>query len=464
MYAIVDIETTGGHAAGHGIIELSIQVFDGQQVIEQFETLVNPFQAIPRYIQAFTGITNEMVSDAPPFEDVAEKVFTCLQGNIFVAHNVNFDYSFIKSHLERCGYSLTAKKLCTVRLSRQIFPGFPSYSLGNLCTSLEIDIENRHRAGGDAAATVVLFKKLLAQDNKGVIEASLKRNSKEQLLPPNVPKAHFDALPNSPGVYYFHDQKGKVVYVGKAKNIRIRVNSHFSNNSGSRQKQNFMRHIHAISFQPTATELMAAILESTEIKRLWPVFNTSQKGLEEVYGIFVYQDQNGYMRLAIEKKRKYSHPVCTFHYKVDGHGVLRKLIREFTLCPKLCFMQTDTGPCTGTGEQDCLGACEKKESAEEYNDRVLKAIASLTQRTSYIVLDKGLSEEEASCIMVVQGSFFGMGYLPKNLESVSRKVIEEYIKPYKENSYIRTLLQSFYNNHPHQVKLLLEEDSDSSVD
>ena len=145
--------------------------------------------------------------------------------------------------------------------------------------------------------------------------------------------------------------------MGNAKNIRIRVNSHFSNNSGSRQKQNFMRHIHAISFQPTATELMAAILESTEIKRLWPVFNTSQKGLEEVYGIFVYQDQNGYMRLAIEKKRKYSHPVCTFHYKVDGHGVLRKLIREFTLCPKLCFMQTDTGPCSGTGEQDCLNCC-----------------------------------------------------------------------------------------------------------
>src|SRR5439155_19762779 len=130
-------------------------------------TLVNPNQAIPKYIQSFTGINNEMVQDAPVFEEIAEKVYTCLQGNVFVAHNVNFDYSFIKSHLEFYGYTFSAKKLCTVRLSRQIFPGLPSYSLGNLCNSLEIDLTNRHRAGGDALATVILFKKLLANDANG---------------------------------------------------------------------------------------------------------------------------------------------------------------------------------------------------------------------------------------------------------------------------------------------------------
>ena len=120
-------------AAANSIIEIAIRIFDGEKVIEDFETLVNPGQVIPKYIQAFTGITNEMVEDAPRFEEIAEKVFTCLQGNIFVAHAVNFDYSFIKSHLEFYGYSFNAKKLCTVRLSRQIFPGLPSYSLGNLC-------------------------------------------------------------------------------------------------------------------------------------------------------------------------------------------------------------------------------------------------------------------------------------------------------------------------------------------
>lgn len=454
MYAIVDIETTGGYAAANGIIEICIKIFDGEKIVEEFETLVNPNQAIPRYIQAFTGINNEMLQDAPMFEEIAEKVYTYLQGNIFVAHNVNFDYSFIKNHLEFYGYSFNAKKLCTVRLSRQIFPSLPSYSLGNLCHSLEIDLNNRHRAGGDAAATVILFKKLLDNDAKGVIQSSLNRNSKEAVLPPNVPKKDFDALPKNPGVYYFHDQKGKVVYVGKAKNIRSRVNSHFSNNSDSRQKQNFLRNVYAISFQSTATELMAAILESTEIKRLWPIFNTSQKRQEEVFGIFVYEDQNGYMRLAIEKKRKYGHPIYTFHYKVDGYDVLQKLMKEFSLCPKLCFVQTDNEKCVGIIEEHCHGACEKKEEAKMYNERVLQAIASLTKRPSYLVLDKGLSENELSCIMVDQGSFFGMGYLPKNLENISKQTIQEYIKPYKENSYIRTLLLSHASNFPKQIKML----------
>ncbi|HZH36297.1 MAG TPA: exonuclease domain-containing protein [Flavisolibacter sp.] len=454
MYAIVDIETTGGYASANGIIEISIQVFDGEKVIETFESLVKPAQVIPRYIQAFTGITNEMVQDAPCFEDIAEKVFTILQGNIFVAHNVNFDYSFVKSNLDYFGYTFQAKKLCTVRLSRQIFPGFPSYSLGNLCHSLGIEIENRHRAGGDAAATVVLFRKMLESDVKGAIVASLNRNSKEAILPPHVPKAHFEALPATPGVYYFHDQKGKVIYVGKAKNIRQRVNSHFSNNSDGRQKQNFVRNMYGISFQQTATELMAAILESTEIKRLWPSFNVSQKKPEELYGIFVYEDQNGYMRLAIEKKRRNSTPIYTFHYKVDGHGVMRKLMKEFSLCPKLCFMQTSTDQCVGITEDYCLGACEKKEPATAYNSRVLQAIASLTMRPSYVVLDKGLTDDEVSCIMVVQGSFFGMGYLPKNFETITQKAIADYITPYKDNSTIRMLLHSFATTNPDQIKII----------
>jgi len=453
-YAIVDIETTGGYASANGIIELSIKIFDGETIIEEFETLVNPDQPIPKYIQAFTGISNEMVQNAPRFEEVAEKVYTILQGNIFVAHNVNFDYSFLKNHLEFYGYSSNVKKLCTVRLARQIFPGLQSYSLGNLCDCLDIKIINRHRAGGDAAATVLLFKKLMDNDLKNVITSSLNRNSKEQVLPPNVPKKHFDALPKTPGIYYFHDQKDKVIYVGKAKNIRNRVNSHFSNNSDSRQKQNFLRNAYAISYQSTATELMAIILESSEIKRLWPIYNTSQKRQEEVYGIFVYEDQNGYMRLAIEKRRKNSNPVYTFHYKVDGHGVMRKLMKEFSLCPKLCFMQTSVDGCVGITEEYCNGACEKSESANLYNERVLQAIASLTKRPSYVVLDKGLTENEISCIMVLKGSFFGMGYLPKYFDTITEAAVSEYIKPYKENSFIRTLLQSHSTNFPAQIRML----------
>jgi DNA polymerase-3 subunit epsilon len=395
-----------------------------------------------------------MVEGAPYFEEVAEKIYTILSGNIFVAHNVNFDYSFVKNHLAQYGYTLNTKKLCTVRLARQVFPGFPSYSLGNLCHSLSIPIQNRHRAGGDARATVTLFQQILANDEKGCVQTSLKKTSKEQTLPPNVPKEQFLQLPSTPGVYYFHDQKGKVVYVGKAKNIKSRVNSHFSNNSDSRQKQNFVRHVFGITFQPTATELMAAILESTEIRRLWPLFNTSQKKPEDVFGIFVYADQNDYLRLAIEKRRKSANPVYTFHYKVDGHGVIRKLVAEFSLCPKLCHIQTDNDTCQGLQDQHCLGACEKTEPAQTYNERVMQAVGSLTKRPSYLVLDKGTGEDDISCIMVVNGSFFGMGYLPKDFDSLDRASITEYIQPYKENSFIRSLLNTHVSNFPSQLRTL----------
>jgi DNA polymerase-3 subunit epsilon len=156
-----------------------------------------------------TGITDEMVATAPVFEDVAESVYQFLNDRVFVAHNVNFDYSFLKAHLAALGYEYNAKRLCTVRLSRKILPGLPSYGLGKLCNSLGIQIENRHRAFGDAAATVKVFQKLLETDSQQYIVKSLQRSSKEQMLPPNVPKEHWDKLPYTPGVYYFIMKKAK---------------------------------------------------------------------------------------------------------------------------------------------------------------------------------------------------------------------------------------------------------------
>ncbi|MBI1342186.1 MAG: DNA polymerase III subunit epsilon [Terrimonas sp.] len=458
MYAIVDIETTGSFAAANGITEISIHIFDGDKVVEKFETLINPFQSIPRYIQSMTGITDEMVSGAPGFKEVAGQIHALLEDKIFVAHNVNFDYSFIKYQLEYCGFSFNTKKLCTVRLSRKILPGFESYSLGNLSRSLGIRIRNRHRAGGDAEATVELFRHLLANDQDNFIGKSLKKNSKEQLLPPHVPKSDLDKLPYSPGVYYFHDKKGKVVYVGKAKNIRYRVNSHFSNNSSGRQKQNFIQHVYAISFQETGTELMAAVLESTEIKKIWPIFNSSQKRWENVYGIFTYEDQNGYTRLAIEKNKKILQPVHSFHYLIEGHSLLRSLIHQYQLCPRLCFMQSDTVACTGLDTGQCFGACEAKEEPESYNKRVQEAIGSIQQNESFIILDRGLNGSDQSCILVEEGKFIGMGYIPIDVQVLHIEQVKDFIQPYKENSYVRNLLLGFRSKYPDKVIVLEQQD------
>ena len=166
QFAIVDIETTGGYAAANGITEISIYVHDGERVIDHYETLVNPQQPIPSYIQSLTGITDDMVTDAPLFQNVAEKIAAVLEGRVFVAHNVNFDYSFVKHQLAEAGYELGEKKLCTVRLSKKIVPGFKSYSLGKLCQELDIPIYDRHRAGGDAKATVAVFEHLLRIDGQ----------------------------------------------------------------------------------------------------------------------------------------------------------------------------------------------------------------------------------------------------------------------------------------------------------
>lgn len=451
MYAITDIETTGSYAAANGITEISVHIHDGEKVIEKFETLINPGQPIPHYIQSMTGITDKMVAKAPRFEEVAEKIYTLLQDKIFIAHNVNFDYSFIKSHLKEAGFDLNSKKLCTVRLSRKIFPGLASYSLGRLCQSLGITIHDRHRAGGDTEATVKVFELLLENDKEQHILKSLQRNSKESILPPNVPKAHFDQLPYTPGVYYFHNEKGKVVYVGKANNIRYRVNSHFSNNSESRQKQNFMQHVHGISFETCGTELMACILESAEIKKRWPIFNSSQKRWEDVYGIYLFEDQNGYYRLAIDKNRKRLNPVYTFHYLADGHALIRKLARAYHLCPKLCFMQKDPGPCEGMHEGYCEGACEMTESTALYNEKVKEACESIRAQPSFAIVDKGLNGTDQSCILVMEGKFYGMGYIPADITISHVDELKDYITMYKENSYIRNLVNGYAARFPARV-------------
>lgn len=451
MYAIVDIETTGSYAAANGITEIAIQLSDGKSITGSYSTLINPGQPIPPYITAMTGITNSMVAGAPRFAEVAGQIYNLLHDKIFIAHNVNFDYSFIKCHLKEAGFELNTPKLCTVRLSRKIFPGFPSYGLGKLSHSLGIEITDRHRAGGDAEATAKIFLLLMENDKENHIQKSLQRNSKEWILPPNVPKEHFDALPYTPGVYYFHNEKGKVVYVGKAANIRYRVNSHFSNNSESRQKQNFMRHVYGISHQPCGTELMACILESIEIKKRWPVFNSSQKRREDLYGIFVYEDRRGYLRLAIDKNRNRPNPVYTFHYLVDGHAIIRKLVKDHRLCPKLCFLQKDHAVCEGIKDDYCKGACQQKESPSRYNRRVKKACASLMVQPSFAIIDKGLNGDDRSCILVCEGKFFGMGYIPATTSLQNINYLKEQVTLYRENSFIRNIINGYVARFPEKV-------------
>ena len=449
MYAIVDIETTGGYAANNAITEVAIVLHDGNRELKRYETLVRPGMTIPRYVQALTGINDEMVADAPGFEEIAPTVYEWLKDSVFVAHNVNFDYSFLHSQLKECGFHLDNRKLCTVRLSRKVFPGAPSYSLGNICQYLGITIPNRHRAGGDANATVLLFEKIMQAGGLEIIRNMLKGRNKEQYLPIHLPAEQLDRLPQTPGVYYFHDQKGKVIYVGKANNIRQRVGSHFSNNKTGRQKQEFLRNIYSISHEPTGTELMAFLLECVEIKRLWPLYNRSLKRFEPSYGLYTYEDRNGFSRLILEKRKKQLQPVYTFSLLLEGQNLLRKLIREYELCPRLCFIQKGEQPCDGMQEGYCKGACEGKESPESYNRRVEEAIDALVKSLpSFTLMDRGRHAEERSCILIEQGRLYGMGYLPADAVIFEASDIKSYLTRYPENDYMRGLVYSHAERWP----------------
>ncbi|WP_432709462.1 exonuclease domain-containing protein [Pedobacter sp.] len=449
QYAVVDIETTGGFASGNGITEISIQIHDGTRVLDTFETLINPQSFIPPYIEALTGISNDMVEQAPVFEEVAETIYNLLKDRIFVAHNVNFDFSFVKHHLALAGYDLQCKKLCTVRLSRKLFPGFPTYSLGKLCNSLKINIENRHRAGGDAAATAELLGLLLKADTDGYIKQSLHKASKEQALPPNLAKSCVDGLPDKPGVYYFKDEKGAVVYIGKAKNIKKRVCSHFTGNNAGPQRQEFLRSIHHVDYEICGTELMAFILEATEIKRLWPSSNRAMKRFEQKYALVSYTDQQGYKRLGIDKYKKQVLSLYSFNSLADGHQLLRMLIKEHILCEKLCFIQSKRTACTGHALGSCTGACIGAESAASYNVRVKYALQSLhTLLPSFALIDQGRNEEEQSCLWVEKGQFYGMGYVSHYSDVNDLETLKSALKPYPSNDYILNLILTYAEAHP----------------
>jgi DNA polymerase-3 subunit epsilon len=447
MYAIVDIETTGGHASANGITEIAICIHNGKKVIERYSTLVNPRRDIPIYISALTGITNEMVENAPPFEDVAHDIYHMLNNKIFVAHNVNFDHSFVRYHLAAAGYELQCNKLCTVRLGRKIIPGLPSYSLGKLCRHLGIENESRHRAAGDAEATAQLFSMLLQSDKGNHIPQALKQNSKEQVLPANLPKQAVEALPQSPGVYYFHDQKGKVIYVGKAKNLKKRVCSHFTGNNPGPQRQEFLRNIFNITFQHCGTELVAFVLEAVEIKRLWPKYNRSLKRFEHAYSLYAFEDQRGYMRLAIDKHRKLTGAIYSCNTLFEGRSILLKLIETFGLCPKLCFIQNNNSECSGVNTGNC--ACEGHESVADYNQRVSLAINELNKALpTFAIRDAGRTDDEHSCLLIEKGKFYGMGYISHYFDADSLDQLKNHLTPYPGNDYIRNMVDSYAIRYP----------------
>jgi DNA polymerase-3 subunit epsilon len=442
LYSVVDIETTGNGYKGQKITEISIFIFDGEKIIDEFTSLVNPEQKIPYFITNLTGITEAMVRSAPKFYEIAKKVAEITKDTVFVAHNVNFDYNIIRDEFKSLGFDFKRKKLCTVRLSRKIIPGLASYSLGNICSAEGIEIAARHRAKGDAEATVELFRRLIKRDQKFTINSFLNAKSREATLPPLLDKQAVDNLPERHGVYYFKNAQKEVIYVGKANNIKQRVISHFYDKK--KKERTMCLETADISYTETGSELIALLHESSEIKHLYPKFNRAQRKAGEAVGLFSYEDQKGILHLAFNRLKLTPNPIMKFYSMAACRSALEKICERFELCPKYCHLQTNVNACFHYQLQQCRGVCSEKEAIESYNKRVNKAIQSLGLQTENLVIkENGRSDKEIGFVLILNGIYQGFGYIDKNLELSNTEDYLIHVKPQKDNRDIQRILNSY---------------------
>ncbi|TAD94647.1 MAG: hypothetical protein EAZ97_16570 [Bacteroidetes bacterium] len=450
MYAIIDIETSGGSYQNERITEIAILVFDGKKVVDQYQTLINPERILAPYITQLTGITNEMLADAPKFYEVAKKIFQMTEGNIFVAHNVSFDYWFVKSEFKRLGSNFNRKTLCTVKLSRKIIPKLPSYSLGKLCETLGIKIKNRHRAMGDAEATVQLFE-LLLEKKPDLITQNNEFNISG--LHANLNRSVIDELPEEEGVYHFFDENGQLIYIGKSKNIQQRVRSHFY--SAKTKKAIEMKNLIAdISYELTGNELIALLQESVEIKKSKPLFNRAQRRSGKNYGIFLSENENGYVCLSLEKTSLKTQPIFVFESPDKAKQYLFRITEKHQLCQKLTGLYKTQDSCFHYKIKQCLGACIGEEKTEIYNARVQQAIESFDlKERSFLIVDKGREKHEKSVIWVENGIYLGFGYVNieegAELEDLKNAVVSQ-----EDNQEVRQLIKTYLRNH--KVEKIIE--------
>lgn len=443
MYAIVDIETTGGSAQRDRITEIAILIHNGKEVIDEFTTLINPEVYIPPYITKLTGITNEMVESAPRFYEIARKVVEITENAVFVAHNVQFDYRFIQEEFKRLGFTYSRDTLCTVKLARKNLPGYSSYSLGVLCQNLGITINGRHRAAGDAWATSKVFDLIVGKSPHSIEN---KDSSRETLrgLNPNLDHARINSLPEQAGVYYFFNEAGRLLYVGKSNCIRKRVMQHLSG-AGTKRALEMRSQIADIDYEVTGSELIALIVEADQIKQNIPVFNKRGRRKAEQVGLLAYADERGYINLKIDTcKPETFTPLASFANVTAAKNFMYSLVDRYSLCQKLCGLYSSESACFHHQIGQCRGACIGAEPVTHYNLRAQKAIDSLgIESKSLLLIDSGRNNDEKSFVKVVNGKVEGYGYFNPEFVGNDINLISESIKPCGNHKEAVMAIRSF---------------------
>ncbi len=409
MFAIIDTETTGGNPAKDRIMEVAVIIHDGEKMIEEYSTLVNPGVPIAPFIKSLTGINDDMVKDAPTFEEIADDILRLTSGAIFVAHNVRFDYTILRNEYRKLGVRFRRKQLCTVKLSRVLFPDQPSYSLGKLSRSLEIPLDGRHRALGDTRATAILFDRMLKKDNSGVIKGMLEEELLSEFFPPNLSHNAVDDLPEDAGLFYLHNEEKEAIYIGKSKNIRKKVINLFTKEVEKARFERLKELVFDISYEVMGSELITNLMELEVLDSLRPQYNVAQRTRRYHLGIFQKFDEDGFLNLRIEQtKDREDRPVIEFTNRKSANIVMDKLINQYQLHPTLCGMNGKYGDVPMNGLQP-----------GPYNAKVKKAAARYQYRyTSFFIIGEGRSHHEQSAVWIERGQYKGYGYFqPEYIEN-----------------------------------------------
>jgi DNA polymerase-3 subunit epsilon len=376
--AIVDLETTGAHPAWDRVTEIAVLEVAEGEVVSEWSTLVNPDASIPPAIQALTGITNAMVADAPAFEDLAAGLYERLEGRVFVAHNARFDYGFLRHAFERAGLRFQARTLCTVKLSRRLYPGHARHNLDSLIDRHHLQCDSRHRALGDARAVWQFLQVAAGERGAEQLQSAVKQLSRLPALPAHIERATVDAIPESPGVYLFYGENDTPLYVGKSVAMRSRVLQHFSADVHSPRKAQIAREIRRIEWRRSCGELGALLLEAALVKGLLPVFNRQLRRASDLCGFLFDSDK----LILVTKEEINSATIArlcgVFRSKRSAMDALRGLADEHRLCLRMLgFEKQGKGACFRHQIKRCAGACAGQESAQVHRARAAAALAGL---------------------------------------------------------------------------------------
>ncbi len=463
QFAIVDIETTGTIHDGK-ITEIAVIIHDGTKELERFTTLLNPQRKIDFYVVKLTGITDRMVADAPLFEEHAQRIFEMTKDRVFVAHNVSFDYGFLKKEFANLKIEFKRETLDTIDICRRIIPDLPSYSLGKLCATLGIEMDSHHRALDDTAATATLFQRLFQKDPTTVF-SRIKPDMPDVRIPPNLPASELENLPTGAGIYYFYDGDEQILYVGKSINIKKRVLSHFHPKEKKKWAE-LWRAVHSISFEETGSELVALLLESQEIKKLQPPINHSQKQPYFSYGIYENVDEQGYINLAIKRKKNLEgQPLVEIRSYFEGKRLLLKQAKKHELCECLLGLQSPKGNCFQYQIKNCRGTKMGLETAEEYNKRINAAKNSLGMTmNNTLVIGTGRTNEEYSLVQIEDGKYVGYGFIEKEEANQPLEHILEFIRRQNDNPDTRKIILNYLSKNKKDKLIQYKKSPDQGRD